>query len=48
MAGTATILRAAVSYSGSRTSPLATNVSTNVHLTLNTLEDPTTRQNFIG
>jgi type IV secretion system protein VirD4 len=30
MAGTATILRAAVSYSGSRTSPLATNVSTNV------------------
>jgi type IV secretion system protein VirD4 len=30
MAGTTTILRAAVSYSGSRTSPLATNVSTNV------------------
>jgi hypothetical protein len=30
MAGTATIPRAAVSYSGSRTSPLATNVSTNV------------------
>jgi len=30
MAGIATILRAAVSYSGSRTSPLATNVSTNV------------------
>jgi type IV secretion system protein VirD4 len=30
MAGTTTILRAAVSYSGSRSSPLATNVSTNV------------------
>jgi type IV secretion system protein VirD4 len=30
MAGTTTILRAAVSYSGSRTSPLATNISTNV------------------
>ncbi len=30
MAGTTTILRAAVSYSGSRSSPLATNVSTNI------------------